>query len=203
MQARKFSTWRIYSQIQDYVREDPLGRLENLNLAHKSESWDNWVLIPVVISLKYLWLFVLLCPNLVTLSLTLPLPTSTPTLCSVLLSLHQARAQDLLQGMGTEGSCCQESLQGSGVPGWGWEFSLLPTQSTGAGGSWWHSEILEVWSSILNTAMVLYFLWFCISVIAKGRLTQAAQGCPKHGTPQPLLCWVMAAWSRSLIPLLP
>lgn len=41
MQARKFSTWRIYSQIQDYVREDPLGHVEILNLAHKSESWDN------------------------------------------------------------------------------------------------------------------------------------------------------------------
>lgn len=72
-----------------------------------SQQWilDNWVLIPVVISLKYLWLFALPFPKLVTPSLTSP-----P--CSVICTLHKARTQDLLQGIGMEGCCCQD---------WGWE----------------------------------------------------------------------------------
>lgn len=41
MWAHKFSTRRIYSQIQDCVREDPLGHLEDLNRAQNSESWHS------------------------------------------------------------------------------------------------------------------------------------------------------------------
>lgn len=39
--GHKFSTRRIYSQIQGFVREAALGHLENLNLAQNREFWDN------------------------------------------------------------------------------------------------------------------------------------------------------------------
>lgn len=78
----------IRSQIQRYVREDPLGHLQNLNLAQNSEFWNKGVLIQALICLKR-------PPAACT---ALSKTGSSPCRHSVLLSLRKARAHNCAAG---------------------------------------------------------------------------------------------------------
>lgn len=185
MWGHKLTTRRIYSQIQGCVREAALGHLGILNLAQNSEFWDNWVLITVVISLKCLLLFALLCPKLV----------SPPPLVFCPFKLPQSQSSRPAAGHGDGGQLLPGSSPWKGAEcqaeGGKPDRELQPPsqpEHRGKGMMVGLNDLkgLKVWS-ILNTAMILCFM------TAKVKLTQAAHGCvpvPSTG-PNSLSC---AGW---------
>lgn len=183
----KFSTGRICSQIQQYGREDPLGQLQNLNLAQNSEFWNEGVLIQALICLKQLPSY------LHSLSKT----GSSPHRRCVLLSLLKARAHDRGAGRADGGRLptgsdpqrrarCQ--AEGGKPDGEHKErnCSRLPSERIMVGLNELKGLFQPKCFYDRGGEADSHCTWVCT--------------CPEHRTPQSLLCWVMAAWEQTACP---